>query len=181
MGGKYSENGGIQKKMWRLGGNRRASQLISNPSVGRGQPSAECNATLCVGSHGPWEKRGNAAKGGPKGTPRGPMDCMQTLHPPPPTHISPTSAPFFPTFPHFPPFFLRPSPSIPTPCVPLALKTTVSHLWGAGLSPFLHSSFQKQYFLTRFPPFVHIFRFFLSLAFLLTCEGCGASVSPALP
>ena len=61
--------------------------------------SAECNAPLCMGVYGPWEKRGNTVK----------VDPWTACEPfKPPLRISqplPYSCPFSPIFPHFPSVF----------------------------------------------------------------------------
>ena len=149
MGERYWENGGKWEKLRRLREHWRGSRLILNPSVGRG-PSAECDAPF-VWVHMVHE-RGQQWE-------RGPMDCMQTLHAPPPPmypQLLPYSSPFFPISPHSPPLFLRPSRSIPTPCVPSALKPCVFHLFGGSLITIFPLGFQRRCILTDYPPFPRI-------------------------
>ena len=90
-----------------------------------------------------------------------PSDCVQTLHAPLPPPAPPNFCPILPHFPPLSPTFPHLSsghrPVIPTRCVPSALKTTICHRLGYGLSPFSHAVLQQQHVFTHFPPFPHIF------------------------
>ena len=77
---------------------------------------------------------------------------MESLHAP---LCIPNLCPILPHFPcispicpPFPPIFPPTITWYPPPPVPVALKTTVFHLVGGGLSPFFHSVFWERQIFT---------------------------------